>query len=239
MGIHRDVIPEGANLEGYKLLFTPFIPYLSADYIARAKEFVEKGGIWIVGPLTGGRTEHHTVHTDRALGELEKLAGVEVLYTYPIDGTGTIGRAFDTTAPLGLWSSVFEADSKSAVGTIEEGLSKGNSFLTEHPLGAGKIVMLGSMPLGESGDLLLKKLVDHYSKESHLTMRSDVSNGTIVAPRQGDGYTVWVIINMDGNGGSVTIPKTGVDMQKKRIVESGTLELGRFEYKVIQFKEEL
>jgi beta-galactosidase len=156
-----------------------------------------------------------------------------------MDGTETTGRAFDITAPLGLWSSVFEADSKNVIGTIEEGLSKGNSFLAEHQVGEGKIVMLGSLPLGESGDLLLKKLVDHYSKESLLTLRTDVSNGTIVAPRQGDGYKVWFIINMDGKGGSVTIPQTGVDMQTKGIVEPGTLELGRFEYKIIQFKEEI
>jgi beta-galactosidase len=239
MGIHRDVIPERASLDGYKLLFTPFIPYVSSDYIARAIEFVEKGGIWIAGPLTGGRTEHHTVHTDRALGELEKYAGVEVLYTYPMDGTGSIGRAFDIAAPLGKWSSVFEADAETAVGIIEEGLSKGKAFLTEHQLGAGKIVMLGSLPLGDAGDLLLQKLVDHYSQEANLTMRTDVSQGTIVAPRQGDGYAVWFIINMDGKGGSVTIPQRGVDLQTISAVEPGKLELSSFEYKVIQFKEEL
>ncbi|MGG7620274.1 beta-galactosidase [Bacillus coreaensis] len=238
MGIHRDVIPEGASLDGYKLLFTPFIPYLSADYIARAIEFVEKGGIWIAGPLTGGRTEHHTVHTDRALGELEKYAGVEVLYTYPMDGTGSIGRAFDMAAPLGNWSSVFEANSKTAVGIIEEGLSKGKAFLTEHQLGAGKIIMLGSLPLGDAGDLLLQKLVDHYAQVANLTMRTDVSQGTIVAPRQRDGYTVWFIINMDGKGGSVTIPKTGVDLLTNSAVEPGKLEIRSFEYKMIQFKEE-
>jgi beta-galactosidase len=239
MGIHRDVIPEGASLDGYKLLFTPFIPYLSSDYIARAVKFVESGGTWIVGPLTGGRTEHHTVHTDRALGELEKYAGVEVLYTYPMDDSGTIGRAFDIAAPLGKWSSVFETDSKSAVGIIEEGQSKGKSFLTEHPLGEGKIVMLGSLPQGEAGDLLLQKLIDHYSQEANLTMRTDVSKGTIVAPRQGDGYTVWFIINMDGKGGSVSTPQEGVDLQTNSLVEPGKLELGSFEYKMIQFKGEL
>lgn len=235
MGIHRDVIPEGTSLDGYKLLFTPFIQYLSTDYIARAKQFVESGGIWIAGPLTGGRTENHTVHTVRALGELEELAGAEVLYTYPMDGTGTIGRAFDISAPLGLWSSVFEADSNSAIGIIEEGLSKGKAFITEHKLGAGKIVMLGSLPVGDAGDLLLQKLVDHYAQEASLTMRTDVTKGTIVAPRQGDDYTVWFIINMDGNGGSVTIPQTGIDLKTNREVEPGKLELGRFEYKMIKF----
>lgn len=239
MGIHRDVIPEGARLDGYKLLFTPFIHYLSSDYIARAKQFVENGGIWIAGPLTGGRTENHTIHTDRALGELEKLAGVEVLYTYPIDGTGTIGRAFDISAPLGLWSSVFETDSESDVGIIEEGLSKGKAFITEHKLGAGKIVMLGSLPMGDEGDLLLQKLVEHYSQEASLTMRTDVSKGTIVAPRQGDGYTVWFIINMDGNGGTVTIPQIGIDIKTNSEVEPGQLEVGSFEYKMIKFKDVL
>jgi beta-galactosidase len=237
MGIHRDVIPEGADLEGYKVLFTPFIQYLSSEYIARARQFVENGGIWIAGPLTGGRTENHTVHTDRALGELEKTAGVEVLFTYPMDNSGTIGRAFDVSAPLGMWSSVFEANSETAVGVIEEGLSKGKSFITEHKLGAGKMVMLGSMPIGETGDLLLHKLVDHYSQEAKVTLRSDVTEGTIVAPRQGDGFTVWFVINMDGNGGSVTIPQQGIDLQTNSVVEPGKLELGKFEYRMIQFNQ--
>lgn len=237
MGIHRDVIPEGASLEGYKILFSPFIQYLSTDYINQAKKFVENGGIWIVGPLTGGRTEEHTVHTDLALGELEKVVGVEVLFTYPMDGSGTVGRAFDVSAPLGLWSSVFEYNEETAVGVIEEGLSIGRSFLTEHPLGKGRIVMLGSMPIGDAGDLLLRNLVNHYSQQAKVVLRTDVTEGTIVAPRQGDGYTVWFIINMDGNGGSVTLPQAGIDLLTNRKVEPGKCSFGKFEYKIIQFIE--
>ncbi|WP_462409133.1 beta-galactosidase [Neobacillus sp. Marseille-QA0830] len=237
MGIHRDLIPEGASLEGYKLLLTPFIPYLSADYIAQAKSFVENGGIWIVGPLTGGRTEHHTVHTDRALGQLEEISGIEVLYTYPMDNTGSIGRAFGKSAPLGWWSSVFESGSGHSLGIIEEGLSQGKAFLSEKSLGSGKIIMLGSMPLGEAGDLMLQNLIHHYSNEANLTLRTDVSRGTIVAPRQGDGYTVWFVINMDGNGGSVTIPQSAIDLETNNPVEPGKLEVGRFECKWIRFNK--
>ncbi|MCC3355904.1 beta-galactosidase [Bacillus sp. REN16] len=237
MGIHRDVIPEGASLDGYKVLFTPFIHYISDDYLAKAKEYVENGGVWIVGPLTGGRTEEHTIHTDRALGKLEELAGVEVLFTYPMDDTSTVGRAFDVSAPLGLWSSVFEYNPDTAIGTIEEGLSNGKSFITERKLGKGKIVMLGSMPIGDEGDALLKKLIDHYSEVADVTLRTDVTKGTIVAPRSGDGYTVWFIVNMDGNGGSVTLPKKGIDMLTQTQVNQGTLEVERFEYKVIKFDE--
>ena len=101
--------------------------------------------------------------------------------------------------------------------------------------GSGKIVMLGSMPVGEAGDLLLQKLVNHYSQEANITMRSDVSEGTIVAPRQGDGFTVWFVINMDGKGGSVTLPQQGIDLQSNSVIEPGKLEIGKFEYKMIQF----
>jgi len=237
MGIHRDLIPEGASLEGYKVLLTPFIPYVSSDFLARAKQFVEGGGVWIAGPLTGGRTESHTVHTDRALGELENTAGVEVLFTYPMDDSGTIGRAFDVSAPLGMWSSVFEFDQEKSVGMIEEGLSAGKSFITEHRLGAGKIVMLGSMPQGAEGALMFQNLVDHYSQEANLSLRTDVTKGTIVAPRQGQGYSVWFVINMDGKGGSVTLPMEGIDLQTNRKVSPGKLEIGKFEYIVIRIND--
>ncbi|KQB94464.1 Beta-galactosidase YesZ [Geobacillus sp. PA-3] len=237
MGIHRDLIPETASLDGYKILFTPFVPYLSPDYIERARQFVENGGIWIVGPLSGGRTEEHTVHTDRALGELEKMAGAEVLYTYPMDGTGTIGRAFGVSAPLGMWSSVFEFHSEHCVGVIEEGLSKGKSFINEHRIGKGKIVMLGSMPIAEEGDKLLVNLVNHYANEANVNLRTDATAGTIAVPRKGDGCTVWFIINMDGQGGSVTIPAIGVDMLTGAQVSPGKLQIGNFEYRVVQFCE--
>ena len=43
MGIHRDSVFEGADLEGYKLLMTPFMPYVSDEYLNKAKTFVENG----------------------------------------------------------------------------------------------------------------------------------------------------------------------------------------------------
>lgn len=236
MGIHRDVIPEGAELDGYKLLFTPFIHYLSSDYIERAQAFVHNGGIWVVGPLTGGRTENHTIHTNAALGELEQLAGIETLFTYPMEGTGTIGQAFGVSAPLGMWSAVFEPKEAIAVGILEEGLTSGKAFITEHRLGKGKIVMLGSMPMGEEGDVMVKKLIDHYAVDAHVRLRTDVTVGTIVAPRQGDGYHLWVIINMDGKGGSVTIPQEGYDLLAQTEIKPGSLGIGKYEYRIIQFK---
>lgn len=207
-GLHRDVIFEGAELDGYKLLFTPLLPHVSEDYLSRAKAFVESGGIWIVGPMTGGRTGEHTIHTSCALGEVEKWTGVKTLFTFPMDEQTTTGEAFGETAPLGLWSAVF--DSEAAVGTIKSGVATGKAFLTETAIGKGKVVMLGSMPMGDDGNKLLKRMIRHYAEEAGVTVKTDASPGTIVAPRmREDGKEVWIVVNMDGKGGTVTIPSKG------------------------------
>lgn len=237
MSIHRDVLPEGAALDGYKLLFTPFVHFLSPDYIERAKALVEEGGIWVVGPLSGGRTENHTIHTDAALGELEELAGIETLFTYPMEGTDTLGQAFGVSAPLSMWSAVFEPKGAQAqaVGLLENGIAPGKAFITEKKHGTGKIVMLGSMPTGDAGDVLLRKLIGHYADEAQVTLRTDATEGTIVAPRHGDGYSLWVIVNMDGKGGSVTLPKKGFDLLGQFKIEAGLLSIGRYEHRIIRF----
>lgn len=236
LGLHRDVIPEGTELDGYKLLLTPFLHYLSDEFISRAEAFVEAGGVWVVGPLTGGRTEQHTIHADAGLGKrLESLAGVETLYTYPMEGTGTRGHAFGVSAPLGLWSALFEPKEASVLGTAEGGLAPGAAFLTERAYGSGKIVMLGSMPTGEEGDALLMRLIEHYASEAGVSLRTDVTRGTVVAPRNGDGFTIWVIVNMDGGGGRVTVPQAGTDALSGEDVPPGVLEIGAYGYRVLRF----
>lgn len=236
-GYHRDVLPEGADLQGYKLLFTPFIHHVTQDYRNRAEDFVKGGGIWIVGPITGGRTEHHTIHTDAALGELDQLAGVETLFTYPMDGTESTGEFMGKAAPLSLWSAIFEPKEAKAVGIISEGISKGKAFMTEHTVGKGKVVMLGSLPTEESGEKLLINCLNHYAEEANVGVKTDVTKGTIVVPRQGSNEVVWIIVNMDGNGGSVTIPFEAVDEITGEFIPKGTYEINSYEHKVVSFQK--
>ncbi|PWV90541.1 beta-galactosidase [Paenibacillus cellulosilyticus] len=239
MGIHRDVVPENVELEGRKLLLTPFLPYVSETFIGRAMAFAERGGVWIIGPFTGGRTEEHTIQTDAALGKLEQLAGVEAVFSYPLDGSGAIGEAFGMKAPLGMWGTVFETHGASSVGTLVDGLTPGLSFLTEHRVGDGLIVMLGAMPMGEEGDAMLRAMLDHYASCAGVTLRTDATSGTLVAPRvESDGRELWVIVNMDGRGGTVTIPDGTVDALTGEPVAAGSLAVERYAYRVVRLREE-
>ncbi|MHA6531397.1 beta-galactosidase [Paenibacillus sp. BAC0078] len=236
MGIHRDLLPEGGDLSGYKLLFTPFVHYLSPEYLQKALAFVKAGGIWIAGPLSGGRTAEHTLHTDAALGELERVAGVKTKYVYPMEGTGSIGHAFGISAPLSLWSAVFEPlpGGAASIGHITEGRTPGLSFLTEQPYGSGAIVLLGSLPAGEAGDQLLCALINHYTCRAGVSLRTDVTRGTVVCPRRGAAGEVWTVVNMDGHGGSVTLPRGGRDALTGNTVAPGPLTLAPYEYKLIE-----
>ncbi|GMK42034.1 beta-galactosidase YesZ [Paenibacillus sp. CCS19] len=237
MGIHRDVVPEGAALEGRKLLLTPFLPYVSETFIDKAMTFVEQGGVWIVGPVTGGRTKEHSIPTDAALGRLEQLGGVEAVFSYPLDGSGAVGEAFGVRSPLGMWGTIFEPRDGGAwsVGSVTEGLTPGLSFLTEQRVGDGLVVMLGAMPTGEEGDLMLRTMLDHYASRAGVALRANATSGTLVAPRvETDGRQLWVIVNMDGRGGTVTIPNGSVDAITGEPIAAGPLAVERYAYRVVR-----
>jgi beta-galactosidase len=95
--------------------------------------------------------------------------------------------------------------------------------------------MLGSMPAGDEGDAMLRKLIDHYAAEAGVAMRTDVTEGTVVAPRDADGLHYWFIVNMNGLGGRVTIPQQGTDALTGQSIQPGELKLGKYEYRIIQF----
>ncbi|HEO8421033.1 beta-galactosidase [Niallia sp. FSL W8-0635] len=235
LGIHRDLIMEQADLDGYKLLFTPFIPYLSSEYIQRAIEFVEKGGIWIVGPLSGGRTINHTNHTDCALGELEKQVGVHALFTNPLDGTNTYGEAFGITAELGLWSTIFDTENGENIGLIKEGLGAGKAFIKETKKGKGKIIMLGSLPVGQQGEKMIEALIQHYVRQAAIKMEIKTTPGTVMIPRVDKDASYYVIVNMDGKTGKVTLPKKSMVWKSNQILERGTYEIPPYNYRVIKY----
>jgi beta-galactosidase len=214
---------------------TPFMPYVSEKYMDSAIRFVEAGGTWIVGPLTGTRTKEQTINKDHALGRLEELVGVTTVYHYPVTNSGTVGNAYGVKAELAFWSSLFDCKEGKVIGHIEDGVTPGLPFITEHKKGNGKIVMLGSMPTGEKGVEMLQKLVVHYAQDAGIKLATDVQAGTMVVPRKGRNSEMWVIINMDGKGGTVTLPEAYKDAFTGELMASGRVSVEPYECKVLEF----
>lgn len=236
-GVHRDVRFEGASLEGLKLLATPAMPHVSDDFLGRVERFVRAGGVWICGPLTGLRTAEHTAPTDAGLGALEKVAGVEAVFVYPVTGTDATGTAFGLTAPLGGMAAALRPSDKQTkvVGVLQTKLAPGLAFITERKLGKGRVVLIGAQPEGAAGRKLLAKLVAYYVTAAGVTARFAVTPGTVVCPRRTpDGRDLWVVQNMDGGGGKVRLPVGAKDaLTGKRI--AGMLKIGAYAWRVVRW----
>lgn len=119
------------------------------------------------------------------------------------------------------------------VGVITEGRTPGRAYVTEQPYGRGAIVMLGSLPAGGEGDKQLCALIEYYASRAGVTRRSDVTPGTIVCPRRGAAGELWTLVNMDGLGGSITLPRSGQDVLTGAAIPAGPLSIGAYEYRLI------
>ncbi len=236
-GIHRDVRCEGAALDGLKLLVTPVMPYVSPEFLAKVEKFVRAGGVWICAPTTGTRGAEHTVPTDAGLGAVEALAGVETVFSFPITGTGSTGKAFGLTAPVAGWCSALRPASRDTkvIGALRCEQAPGLAFLTERALGKGAIVVLGALPDGPAGEKMLAKLVAHYAARAGVTLRFAATPGTVVCPRTAtDGKNLWVIVNMDGKGGKVRLPSGATDALTGKKLPAGPLKLARYAWRVVR-----
>jgi beta-galactosidase len=234
-GLHRDIRFEGAALDGLKLLVTPAMPHVSDAFRDRVKTWVENGGVWICGPLTGMRTVEHTVPTDAGLGALDALAGVETVFSFPVTGTGAQGEFGGLTAPLSGWCHAFRPshlDTK-AVGTLTSEQAPGLAFVTERKLGRGAVVMLGAQPQGDAGAKLLMQLTLRYAAQAGASLLP-ASKGTLVCPRvTSDARVLWLAVNLDGHGGQIDLPRSGEDALSGAKLASGPLKLARYEHRAI------
>jgi len=236
LGYHRDVRFENASLSKLKLLITPAMPYVSSQFIERVLEFVQAGGIWIAGPVTGTRGKEHTVPTEAGLGLLDALGGVNTEFVVPVTRTKTTGSAFGLTAPLSGWCAAMQVTKNSkAVGTISSGIAQGRAFITERTLGQGKVVILGAHPDGDKGKVMLNKIINHYAVSAGVTEHYDVTAGTVVCPRTDEqGQQFWIVINMNGKEGSFAVPPGSTDATSGEKLTVKRLTVTRYQWRMIK-----
>ncbi len=235
LGYHRGVRFEHAKLDGLRMLVTPAMPYVSSEFAERIIDFVNKGGTWLCGPVTGTRAEDHTVPTDAGLGLVDALAGVRTKFVVPLTNTDAEGEVFGMRVPLSGWAGATEvegqADSK---GKILTGVAKGLSFLTERRLGKGRIVLLSAQPHGDEGKALVNKIIEHYATQANVRHRFEVSDGTVVGPhRDANNKTLWLAVNMNGEGGRLRLPARSRDALTGEPIQKVWLTLSRYERRAI------
>lgn len=238
LGLHLDVLPEGQIENSHKVILTPFLPALSKELTDRLVAFVKAGGIWIAGPLTGGRTIEHTVPLDAGLGALERIAGIRTVHSYPLQESGAVAEIFGETVSFEGWGYLFESRGSVIKGVLEGGPTPGLGVLSEFELGAGRIVVLGAQPIAADSDRLVRALVRHYAREAEVSQWYTVTEGTLVAPWGNSEESLLIAVNLDGKGGSVVLPEGTVscddDMQRS---VAGTVMLDPYAHRVFRMPD--
>ncbi|MGO4892006.1 beta-galactosidase [Flavobacterium sp. W21_SRS_FM6] len=235
LGFHRDVRFENAALDGLQVLITPAMPYVSEDFMQRTLAFVEQGGVWLVGPVTGTRGKEHTVPTTAGLGLLDKFAGVNTEFVVPLTDTGSKGTAFGITAELSGWCAAMQVKSGTQViGRIDDGAAAERAFITQRKIGKGHIVVLGVQPFGDNAQAMIDAVLQHCIELAKVKGHYQVSQGTIVAPRvEADGRILWIVTNMNGEGGELTLPNGGTDALTGKAIASGKLSIEPFLWRAV------
>ena len=209
---HRnvDVIETGHALDGYDVIFSPFLS--TADEKAlkeRIIEWVKAGGTWIVGPMSDIMTEYSSKYTHAPYSFLEELAGVYTKYELPVgndvyrakwgDGAGEIG--------LSICYSAYELRGARALAVYEYGEFAGLPAITEHRVGRGRVVLLGSLPdlntlktLAGGADLL------------------PASENIILTERTG-GASCLIAVETEGREGTLTLDATYSERLSSRTLE--------------------
>jgi beta-galactosidase len=208
----RDVIHPEAQLEGYRVLFTPLMPVISDELLLKIRKFVELGGIWILGPLSAYRTEEATAHVDAAYGgELEKWLGIHVRHRVPVGGVRLVSGRGDSACRL--WCDAYvSAATHKVLARYEGGAIDGMAAVLERKIGQGKVVLLGTLPDPDWLGHLLSELAGGAQWESDAGV-------DVVQRLDSQGHTqAWVAVNTTSAprkvkleaAGSVTLGPYGV-----------------------------
>ncbi len=202
-GYARDVITESADWQDYRLVWTPFLPYMDSATLDKAERFVRGGGTWICGPMTGHRTAEHGVPTAYALGEMERRFGFITRYIAPLHGAAASVEGFTGEPELAMWGFAFAPQGLVPLGTLRGGCMDGEVFLAEKLVGNGRLVLLGATPVGETGEALLQWIAETCISRSGVTREAVPSAGVELIDRENEYGSALIAINMDRISGTV------------------------------------
>jgi len=208
-GLMRDLVDEQAALDRYRVLVTPFLPMLPEPFLAAVRAWVEAGGHWIAGPMVGFRTLENTTWTTSALGGLEELLGVDVVFRIPADpDQGLLWQ--DGTEGKALWwcEALQPRAGTQALARHENPLLQRLAAVTRRQLGEGWVTFLGTVP----DDAHLSALLGDACRQAGLVPASCCSDGVLAVPRAGGGRRGTVLVEWAGRPASVVLPYPGVDL---------------------------
>jgi len=202
-GIWRDRRSDTDDWTRYRVVISAFTPIIPDALVERMEPWLMNGGTWIVGPMSGCRTDDATVPVVGGLGPIDALAGMRTRWTAVLGAAhGSFGGR--EQHELVGYACGFEpiADDCRAIGIYTDGPQAGVPWAVERRIGRGRVVVLGALPRGQMGAVF-----DELWRESDL-WQCRSSWGVMVVPR-GRRREVAIAVNTSAEPGWVMWPPRG------------------------------
>ena len=232
LGVRPDVIDTVQPLDGYKIIFSPMMLSIDENGLPeRLEEWVENGGVWVVGPLSDVRRETGTKYCDRPFGILEKLIGETWLYGIPdtvnhIKSSWNDGEDFDG----GVYYQVF-SEQEGALVNINYGHSElvGKPIVIKKKYGKGTVIVLGTFPSAKDA----AKLFSFALAEAGVDCSRTPDGNIMVVPREGGERKGLILAEYANKGGRYVLEKKMTDILSGRTLE-GEISVKPYEVLVLE-----
>lgn len=196
-GIHADVIDAAEEMDRYKLIFSPTAYTLEeADFRRRITDWIENGGVWVVGPLSDIRTAIGTKYQTSPYGFLEELCGVRLAYTLPDDhGQIKLINDLGNTVRAGRSYELFEDGPFERLLTVTEGHSAliGKHCALTCKVGKGHVIILGTFPQADELKRLMRKAAELAGANIDM-----ITDGAMITHRSGGGREFEIAASIEG-----------------------------------------
>ena len=208
-----DIIDSNHSLDGYKVLFSPFVPTLEDnDLSKRISDWVKNGGVWVVGPLTDIRNADGARYPDRPFGILEELCGTEWCFSLPdldhkVECKTACGKDFCGIDWFECHSP--DGDSLASISKAPHSALVGKSVFAKKKVGKGIVYVLGTIPSYETTKNII---IPEVFRSANVSFGGGKGDSFMVADRVGSSLCGKIIVEYAGVGGSYTLPYPAKDI---------------------------
>lgn len=205
-----DLISPRGDIDDYKIVISPFLWHIDeGGMVEKALNWVENGGVWIVGPMSDIRTEYGTKLSDKSKS-LEAITGITSEFYLPkgeeysiLFNDGEAGNSISI-----YYEALSPVDNATTIATYSNGeFIKGYPAVIEKTYGQGKIVEIGFVP----DEKTLLKILSRYTKEVGINEPIISDKSVITLMRKGK-ETVLTAVETYGMEAQLKAPFNGVDI---------------------------
>jgi beta-galactosidase len=218
-----DIVPPGADLDQYRLVFAPALYVLDDRSAASLRRYVENGGTLVVTSRSGVKNEANATVNAPLPGLLADVCGVEVEEYDALHPDVNVPLAWEETGPASrlrdvgasLWCDILAPSSAQIIARYRGEFYAQRAAITLNRFGQGHAVYVGSL-----GDLDLHNAVVEWAVQIASVLPALVTpRGVEATERWQDGQRLLFLLNHADEAREIRLSHAMTDLLSEQSVD--------------------